>query len=178
MAGSAKFLRKADFARLFDEHAQPLFGFLVYRTGDRALAEDVLADTFERAFQARARFDPRRGTEKSWLYAIALNRLRDRRRRSAAEERAMRLLGTSAPEYDPHPLELAVANRDQIDRLLGCLSTEEREAIALRYAADLSLSEIAKATGERMTTIESRIYRSLRKLRQQLAAEGASAPVP
>jgi RNA polymerase sigma factor (sigma-70 family) len=169
-------LRQQDFERLFDEHSQSLFGFLVYRTGDRALAEDVLADTFERALRARARFDHRRGTEKSWLYAIALNRLRDRRRRAEAEERAMQLLETSFPVEDPNSsLEQFVVDRDQVHRMLGRLSAEEREAIALRYAGDLSLREIAKVTGERQTTIESRIYRSLRKLRDQLIAEAPSA---
>lgn len=163
-------LRQQDFERLFDEHAQPLFGFLVYRAGDRALAEDIMADTFERALRARGRFDPRRGTEKGWLYAIALNLLRDRRRRTEAEERAMQLLGTSLPAEDPDPLEQVIADRDQIHRVLRGLSAEEREAIALRYAGDLSLREIAKLTGERQTTVESRIYRALRKLRQELVA--------
>ena len=66
-------MRDDEFERLYAEHAQPLFGFLVYRTGDRALAEDLVADTFERALRARRRFDRRRGSQKTWLYAIALN---------------------------------------------------------------------------------------------------------
>jgi DNA-directed RNA polymerase specialized sigma24 family protein len=42
-----------DLDRLFDEHAEPLLKFLIYRTGDRALAEDLVADTFERALRKR-----------------------------------------------------------------------------------------------------------------------------
>ncbi len=76
-------MRDDEFERLYEAEAQGLFGFLAYRTGDRALAEDLLADTFERALRARARFDRRRGSEKTWLYAIALNRLLDRARRAA-----------------------------------------------------------------------------------------------
>ena len=78
-------MRDEQFERLYAEHAQALFGFLSYRTGDRALAEDLLADTFERALRARRRFDPRKASEKTWLYAIALNCLRDQR--PAAEHR-------------------------------------------------------------------------------------------
>ena len=158
-------MRDEDFERLYNEHAEPLFGFLVYRTGDRALAEDVLADTFERVLRARRRFDPRKGSEKTWLYAIALNCLRDRARRSAAEGRALERL------YPPEPGSPAgaVEDRDQLGRALEVLSGEEREAIALRYGADLTVPEIARLTGERLTTVEGRVYRALRKLREELS---------
>ena len=63
-------MRDRDFERLFAEHAAPLFGFLVYRTGDRALAEDLLADAFERALDGAggstgARAPRRRGFTRS-----------------------------------------------------------------------------------------------------------------
>src|SRR5207302_10832505 len=77
------------FERLYEEHAQPLLAFLVYRTGSRPVAEDILADTFERVLRARRRFDPRKASEKTWLYSIALNCLRDSVRKQAAESRAM-----------------------------------------------------------------------------------------
>src|SRR4029077_1266442 len=77
------------FERLYAEHAQALYAFLSYRTGDRVLAEDLLADTFERALRARRRFDRRKASEKTWLYAIALNRLRDQIRRRSTESRAL-----------------------------------------------------------------------------------------
>jgi RNA polymerase sigma-70 factor, ECF subfamily len=160
-------MREEDFERLFEEHAQPLFGFLVYRTGNRALAEDLLADTFERALRARRRFDPRRGSEKNWLYTIALNLLRDRHRRAEAEERALERLG-DPPAEEESPIVEMVADRDLIRHALDVLSSEEREAIALRYAADLTLPEIAKVTRQPLTTVEGRIYGALRKLREKL----------
>ncbi len=76
-------MRRESFERLYAEHAEPLLGFLIYRTADRPLAEDLLADTFERAIRARARFDRRKASEKTWLYSIALNCLRDHTRRVA-----------------------------------------------------------------------------------------------
>ena len=82
-------MRDAEFERLYAEHAQGLFGFLAYRTGDRILAEDLVADTFERVLRARRRFDPRKGREKAWVYAIAMNLLRDAARRRQTEERAL-----------------------------------------------------------------------------------------
>jgi RNA polymerase sigma factor (sigma-70 family) len=159
-------MRQDDFERLYAEHAQPLFGFLAYRTGDSALAEDLLADTFERALRARARFDRRKASEKTWLYAIALNLLRDSARRRATEARALERLtqesGSSPDELTP------IEHRDEIQRALAVLSDEEREAIALRFGGDLTVPEIAKLLKQPLPRIEGRVYRSLRKLRAEL----------
>ena len=159
-------MRSEDFERLFEEHAQPLLAFLVYRTGSRHVAEDVLADTFERALRARRRFDPRKASEKTWLYSIALNLLRDNARRQAAESRAMER-ALPVPAGDHAPIE-AVPERDSLSRALEQLSDEERESIALRYGADLTVPEIARLTGEKLSTVEGRVYRALRKLRDRL----------
>jgi RNA polymerase sigma factor (sigma-70 family) len=161
-------VRDQDFDRLYEEHAQPLFGFLAYRTGDRQLAEDLLADTFERVLTKTRLFDRRKASEKTWLYAIALNVLRDHARRRAAEGRALERVGPAgAPVHDPIAIDQIEAH-DELQRALVSLSPEEREAIALRYGADLSVPEIAKLTKERLTTVEGRVYRALHKLREQL----------
>jgi len=160
-------MRDADFERLYEREAGALFGFLAYRTGDRALAEDLLADTFERALRARRGFDRRRGTERNWLYAIALNLLRDHARRAATEGRAMDRVSTGAPVAADSGEE-AVGRRDELQRAMAGLAEEEREAIALRFGADLSLPEMAAVLGLPLTTVEGRVYRALRKLRERL----------
>src|SRR3954452_4184266 len=81
-------MREQDFDRIYSELSGPLYSFLVYQTGDQSLAEDLLADTFERALRSRRGFDRRRGSEKNWLYAIAVNVVRDHARRNATAERA------------------------------------------------------------------------------------------
>jgi RNA polymerase sigma factor (sigma-70 family) len=184
-------MRHDDFERLYAAEAQGLFAFLAYRTGDRTLAEDLLADAFERALRSRQRFDPARGSSRTWLYAIALNVLRDHARRAAAESRAYarasgpgRLAGPdrpagfdrlAGPEHLAAPDRLAgpdpfvrVEQRDELSRALATLSPEEREAIALRFGAELTLPELAEVLGERLTTVEGRVYRALRKLRDEL----------
>ena len=160
-------MRDEDFERLYYEHAQALYGFLAYRTGDSALAEDLLADTFEKALRALRRFDPRRGSEKNWLYSIALNALRDHIRRRTSAQRAGEQLAGAEPETGADAAE-EVARRDELARALATLSDEEREVVALRFGADLTVPEIAKLKGERLSTIEGRVYRALRKLRERL----------
>src|ERR1039457_5003397 len=95
--------RSSAFERLFESQAEPLFAFLVYRTGDRQLAEDLVADTFERVLRTRARFDPRRGSEKNWIYTIALNLVRDQARRQSVENKAVERVGASETprQHDP-----------------------------------------------------------------------------
>jgi RNA polymerase sigma factor (sigma-70 family) len=160
-------MRDDEFERLYAAEAQSLFGFLAYRTGDRALAEDLLADTFERALRSRQRFDRRRGSEKTWLYAIALNLLRDHARRAAAETRALGRAAEPDEGSADERLE-GLERRDALSRALASLSAEEREAVALRFGADLTVPEMAKVLREPLTTVEGRVYRALRKLRERL----------
>jgi RNA polymerase sigma-70 factor (ECF subfamily) len=162
--------RDKAFERLYAEHARDLLAFLVYRTADRQVAEDVLADTFERVL--RSRRIPDRHT-KAWLYTIALNRLRDLVRRDSAESRALFRAFDGAVD-DVSPMD-SVDERDELYRALSLLPDDEREALSLRYGGELSLKEIASVIGERQTTIEGRIYRGLRKLRAELKP---GVPVP
>lgn len=163
-------MRDADFDRLYSAHAQGLFAFLAYRTGNRTLAEDLVADTFERALRARRHFDRRRGGEKAWLYAIALNLVRDHARREGAGARALERAGPAGPPMEDASLE-GVEQRDALQGALAQLTPQEREAVALKFAAELTLREIAQTTGEPMTTVEGRVYRGLRKLREALDGE-------
>ena len=121
----------------------------------------------------RGMFDRRRGSEKTWLYSIALNLLRDHARRTKAGQGATeRLQFQRATE--PHSRDLEqVDDRDVVGRVLGVLSAEEREAVALRFGADLSVPEIAELTGNSLTTMEGRVYRALRKLRAELEEPGS-----
>lgn len=160
-------MRNEQFEQIYERHAEPLLRFLVYRTGDPLLAEDLLADTFERLLKARRRFDRRKASEKTWLYTIALNLLRDHARRDAAGKRAAeRVLAGGAPVQGDAFGDFE--RRETVSQALECLSQEEREVVALRFGADLTLPEIARLTDQKLTTVEGRLYRSLRKLKEEL----------
>jgi RNA polymerase sigma-70 factor (ECF subfamily) len=160
-------VRRDKFERMYVEHRDGLFAFLAYRTGDRTLAEDLLGDVFERALRAHVRFDPRRGSETTWLYAIAVNRLRDHHRRALVERRALERVGIEeAVPADPR--DDRFADRERVMRALEFLSPQDREIVALRFGADLTAPQIARVTQKPLTTIEGRLYRALRRLRALL----------
>lgn len=165
-------MRESEFERLYGEYAKPLLRFLTYRTGDGAVAEDLVAETFERVLRTRWRFDPRRGSEKTWVYTLALSCLRDQGRRRAAEDRAMERSLANQPPPDPPPWEEQVGTRDQLERALGTLGPDERECIALRFGADLTIPEIARVQGRSRTTVHGRVYRGLHKLRAEMESQG------
>src|SRR5215216_3928290 len=79
------------FAATAEEHLDDVYGYLVYLTRDRSLAEDLAADTFEKALRAWRRFDPARGSARTWLCQIArttaLDWFRAEERRRRREER-------------------------------------------------------------------------------------------
>jgi RNA polymerase sigma-70 factor (ECF subfamily) len=153
------------FERLYSEHADALLGFLTYQTGDRALAEDIVADTFERVLRTRSGWRGR-SNEKTWLYSIAMNRVRDLARRRGAESRALERAVAAPAGADEHA---ALDDRMVLQNALQTLPEDERAAVALRFGSDLSLREIADVLGERQTTIEGRLYRGLRRLRDAVS---------
>jgi RNA polymerase sigma-70 factor, ECF subfamily len=160
-------MRSDEFERLYEAHAASLLAFLEYRTGNIELAKDVHADTFERILKTRWRFDSRKASEKTWVFAIALNVLRDAGRRRAAEARALDRVAAGGSESwdDTERLD----DRDAVRRGLATLPDDEREAVALYYGADMSLEEIARITGTRTTTIKGRLARGRDRLRDTLA---------
>lgn len=159
-------MRDSEFTRLYNAHASSLYAFLSYRAGDPVLAEDLLADTFERVLRTRNGFDRRRGSERTWLYTIALNCVRDHGRRAAAEVRALARVGPGENSDPRLEAELSdIELKDAVHEALEELTEDEREAVALRFGADLPLAEVAAILNEPRSRVESRIYRGLKKLR-------------
>ena len=76
------------------------------------------------------------------------------------------------PEPSVEDAHDAILARDALAPALATLSEEEREAVALRFGADLTVPEMADALGEKLVTVEGRLYRALRKLRAAIATPG------
>jgi RNA polymerase sigma-70 factor (ECF subfamily) len=155
-----------DFHALFDAQFVPVHRYLTHRLGDPVAAEDLAAETFLRAYAARASFSD--GSARAWVFTIATNLLRDHARgagRRAAAYKALARRADTAPEPEfelPDP-QLALA--------LAALRAEEREVLLLYAWAELSYDEIATVTGVAVGTVRSRLARARAHLTAELAPE-------
>jgi RNA polymerase sigma-70 factor (ECF subfamily) len=132
-------------------------------TGRRALADDVAADGFERAFAALGRFDDRRPFAP-WLHRIVANRALDLLR---AERR---LSDEELPETPDRAPAHAAGDRSLL-AVVAELSLERRVVVVLRYGVGMTPKEISAALDLPVGTVNSRLARALEQLRESLEAE-------
>ena len=148
-------------------------------TRDQAAAEDLVHDTYVKAFRHHRGF--REGTNlRAWLLAILHNTfLNDVRRRkgSPVETDAEAADRQPAPGPSPEEALIARAQADEVDAALAALPEAYREAVWLRDAQDMSYAEIAGILQVPMGTVMSRIARGRRLLHDQIAAR-ANLPIP
>jgi RNA polymerase sigma-70 factor (ECF subfamily) len=158
--------RAASFAETAEAHLDDVYGYLVYLTRDRSLAEDLTADTFEKALRAWKRFDPRRGSTRTWLCQIARTTALDWFR---AEERRRRREERAAPLEHADEGGLSPGLSPELEDALAQLSAAEREVIALRVLLDLDGEETARVLGISPTAVSTRLSRALKKLEEKVS---------
>jgi RNA polymerase sigma-70 factor, ECF subfamily len=154
----------ASFAAVAEAHLDDVYGYLVYLTKNPLLAEDLAADTFEKALRLWRRFDPRRASARTWLCQIARTTALDWFR---AEERRHRREERTAP---PDAVEVAFAEglSPELETALASLSAGEREVIALRVLLELDGDEVARVLGISATAVSTRLSRALGKLEERM----------
>jgi RNA polymerase sigma factor (sigma-70 family) len=158
----------AAFGAVFDRHWVRIHRYCVVRAGPPG--EDVAAETFRVAFDRRSDYDGR-DDAAPWLYGIATNLLRNWFRSASRGERALRRSPSLAPRDDlEDALERAEAQRlgPELAAVLGGLAVEERDALLLHACAELSYSQIARATGVPIGTVRFRIHRARTRVRAHL----------
>ena len=156
----------ASFAATAEEHLDDVYAYLVYLTRDRSLAEDLAADTFEKALKHWRRFDASRGSARTWLCQIArttaLDWFRAEERRRRREERA------AVPErFEDGGLSPGLS--PELESALRELSAGEREVIALRILLELDGDEAARVLGISPTAVSTRLSRALKKLEEKVS---------
>jgi RNA polymerase sigma-70 factor, ECF subfamily len=156
-----------DFAAVCEENLDGVFGYLLYLTGNRTVAEDLTAETFERALRRLKRFDPRRGSAKTWLLTLARSTALDRFR---SEQRRRRREGTYAlqePVVDEGDV-FGHGYSPALEAALQSLSPGEREVVALRVLLDLDGETAARLLGISPTACSTRLHRALQKLEEKV----------
>ena len=159
---------ETEFAEAAERHLDDVHSFLVYLTGDRAMAEDLTAETFARALERWRRFDPRRGSARAWLCQLARSTALDHFR---AEERRRRREGRFAAERreDAGPV-FGEGLSPELEQALARLSAAEREVVALRVVLELDGEVAARVLGISATACATRLSRALQKLEKEVSA--------
>jgi len=153
-----------ELRELYRRYAPELFGFATNALGDRELAEEVVQDVFAQVWRRADSYDQRRASVRTWLYAIARNRIIDAHRRAAVRpKRADDDALDTAAEVDA-ALDQAVL-RWQVTAALSRLSPQHREVIRLAHYGGLTMREISERTGVPIGTVKSRTSYALRHLR-------------
>jgi RNA polymerase sigma factor (sigma-70 family) len=157
------------FTIIFDRYYRAVYRYLSRRVG-RTVADDLAAETFIRAFERRAAYDPSAERALAWLLGIALNLLAHHRRSEARRLRALAASGALEPSENSVDAGSRV-DADTTQRLIAALvqlDDYDREALLLYAWGELKYQEIADVLGIPVGTVRSRLNRARRKLRQAL----------
>ncbi|MFG2817791.1 RNA polymerase sigma factor [Kitasatospora sp. NPDC048365] len=157
------------WAQLYLAYHGVVLAFLIRRTGNRVLAEDLAQDTFVRAMAGIHGF---RWTGKdmgAWMVTIARNVMLDHdKRRSTRRESAVATVADTDSGVRVEEAVLAAADADRVWAALESLNDRQRTVLTMRYWEELSSNEIADRIGLRVGAVKTLTYRARANLRHAL----------
>lgn len=166
---------RAAFGRLYQHYREPVFRFIQFRVGNRHVAEDLTGDTFVRALRHLGQYTWQGKDVGAWLFTIARNLIADYYKTSRYR------LDVSVDDFGPgradtdrrgNPAAVAEANAMTaiLDAALVELTHGERQVLALRFGADLTVTESARFLDMNEGAVKAAQHRAVRKLRRLLQA--------
>jgi RNA polymerase sigma-70 factor (ECF subfamily) len=168
---------RAAFGEVYDRHASAAMAVALRIVADREGAEDLVHDAFVAIWQKIDRYDPARGSLRSWIVTIVRNRAIDRLRGARpsieigeADERSLLRSGPN-PTWES---AMARLGSIQLRAALEDLPAEQREAVELAYFGGRTYREIATLTGVPLGTANGRLRLALARLRERLSQTDAA----
>ena len=157
------------FASVAEAHLDDVYRYLLYMTGNPHLAEDLAAETFERALRRWRRFNPRRASARTWLCQLARSTALDhfraeQRRRRRDDSYATGELLTAEPVFGE-------GLSPTLDAAVRSISAAEREVVVLRVVLELDGDMTARVLGIRPTAVSTRLSRALQKLEERMVSD-------
>jgi RNA polymerase sigma-70 factor (ECF subfamily) len=156
------------FGALYDRYVQRVYRYCYYRTNSSPDAEDLTAQIFLAALEALARYR-QDGHFAAWLFSIARKKVADYHRRTPQVPLDEALL---PPIHTDLAIDVETSQRrERLLKLVQALKEEEQELIHLRYGAELSFAEMAKALQRKEEAVKKSLYRLVARLKQELEAD-------
>lgn len=165
------------FRPLVERYSQRLFRLAYRITGSENDAEDLVQETFLKAYRSLGRFEAR-SNFGTWLYRICANCSLDQRRRQRLQgesreldnpDGAVTAADLTNPSPSPERLVLSAEVRQEMEAAIQDLTPTERAAFALRHHEGLSIEEISEVLGLRISATKNAVFRGVQKLRRALA---------
>ena len=160
------------FDELYRRHKGGLYRFVLRSVRDRALAEELYQEIWMRAIEARGRYEVQ-AKFTTWLYTIAHNRLVDHWRKRglklvSLDQEADVVEPQATPSFQPEKILEGKQSLARFAHALEALPPAQREAFLLHQEAEMSVAEIARATGTNEEAAKSRLRYAVSKLKEAL----------
>ena len=162
------------FERLYAKHKGPLFRYVLRSVKGRGEAEELFQDIWMKVIEARARYAPK-AKFTTWLYTVAHNRLVDHWRArglavvaSTDDEESGVPEPAAAPGSEPERVSEARETLDRLAAALAALPLAQREVFLLHHEGELTVAQIAEATGANEEAAKSRLRYAMNKLREAI----------
>jgi RNA polymerase sigma-70 factor, ECF subfamily len=159
----------AKFGELYERHFERVYAFVAGRVRDRAAAEDVTAEVFQKALAGLPGFQFRGAPFAAWLLRIAANALADRYKRGTREV----FLAGDAPEPSVEPEVEGSDRRADLFRFVNDLPADQRRVIVERFVEQRSIREIALRLNRTEGAVKQLQFRALQNLRGRMEGAGA-----
>lgn len=160
-----------DWDSVYKSELPRIYNFFLYKVGDRELAQDLTATTFERAWKLRSRYQTRIASLSTWLFGIARNVLKENLRNTKITDQRSELIFRSEELPSSVDIERGIQQqqeKEQLRQILLELPEREQNLIALKYGAGLTNREIAKITNLSESNVGSILHRTVDKIRTRL----------
>ena len=160
------------FELLYDRHGGAAYSLAYRIVGKQAAAEDVVQEALLSIWRSRRRYDPTRGSVRTWILGIVHNRAIDGLRRSSVHDRRRETLDVVEERFEASErTDVEVARREEARSVRGALETlptEQRQTIELAYFGGFTQNQIAELMDEPVGTVKGRMRLGLDKMRRQL----------
>jgi RNA polymerase sigma factor (sigma-70 family) len=157
------------FEALFRQYERLVLKNAYLITGSREEAEDIVQEVFMAVWRARRTYNPEKGRLTTWLHKITVNACLEKRRKKKTTIVPFENVGS--PDIAEHLSDPAIETPNNYDELIAAMNSldkKHRAVLVMRYFNELSYEEIARSLDIPLGTVKSRIYQSLKYLREQM----------
>lgn len=161
-----RLVSSADLEEVFTSLNEDIFAYVMARVRAREIAEDIAQEVFIKAWEKRSQFNPDKGSLKNWIYAIALNAVRDHFRRNRIRA-TVELPEEISSDEDIARQTDTKASAAFILEHMKSLSAKEQELLTLRFMQELSIEEVAEVMKMKYSATKVALHRATKKLQDR-----------